>query len=395
MTYAEALAELGIDADATSEEARRAYLRLLKARKPEEDRAGFMRLREAYEIVKQGNDGPAEQLLQPPQPVGETAELENDEEAPSLGRLFARAQARDRGGAAEELVRLYDAAAAGKAPLPSVHLAVDVLLHLHAEGKLREARALSRRLSAAEDVRALRGHVGTLWAIAKDLGSLPERFPQEARAAMARGALDVNVERAHADLDAFARGAPDGGTNAALALRAYAPTLTQLYAGALEKARPPAPSPKADRRFGAMGGVLVFFVVVMRAAMCDDAPPTNGPPSPPAQPSALLPRATPAAERRQRVEVRAARARVRLEHLARTGSLQDRDGLVGLTRFLDELSAAVERGDCARAPEIAHLLADAFTPGGGQRFRDEEARVAFRTLEHAVNELCKARSESP
>lgn len=52
VTLDEALAELGIDRDADSDGARRAYLRLLKTRKPETDPEGFMRLRAAYELVK-------------------------------------------------------------------------------------------------------------------------------------------------------------------------------------------------------------------------------------------------------------------------------------------------------------------------------------------------------
>ncbi|UQA59329.1 J domain-containing protein [Polyangium aurulentum] len=52
MTLDEALAELGLDHSASTDEARRAYLRLLKTRKPEVDREGFMRLREAYERAR-------------------------------------------------------------------------------------------------------------------------------------------------------------------------------------------------------------------------------------------------------------------------------------------------------------------------------------------------------
>ena len=52
VTLDEAFAELGVDPDAGSDGARRAYLRLLKTRKPETDPEGFMRLRAAYELVK-------------------------------------------------------------------------------------------------------------------------------------------------------------------------------------------------------------------------------------------------------------------------------------------------------------------------------------------------------
>lgn len=53
MTLDQALTELGIDRDAGADQARRAYLKLLKLRKPESDPQGFMRLREAYELAKE------------------------------------------------------------------------------------------------------------------------------------------------------------------------------------------------------------------------------------------------------------------------------------------------------------------------------------------------------
>jgi hypothetical protein len=49
VTLDEARAELGIDPSASPDEARRAYLRGIKTRKPETDPEGFRRLREAYE----------------------------------------------------------------------------------------------------------------------------------------------------------------------------------------------------------------------------------------------------------------------------------------------------------------------------------------------------------
>ena len=50
----EALRELGADGAAGPEEIRRAYLRLIKSRKPESDPEGFQRARQAYEVARAG-----------------------------------------------------------------------------------------------------------------------------------------------------------------------------------------------------------------------------------------------------------------------------------------------------------------------------------------------------
>lgn len=52
VTFEEALRELGIDRGASPDQARRAYLRLLKQRKPETDPEGFRRLRGAFELLR-------------------------------------------------------------------------------------------------------------------------------------------------------------------------------------------------------------------------------------------------------------------------------------------------------------------------------------------------------
>lgn len=56
VTLTEAWKELGVDPGADAETVRRAYLRLIKARKPESDPAGFQRAREAYEIARASGD---------------------------------------------------------------------------------------------------------------------------------------------------------------------------------------------------------------------------------------------------------------------------------------------------------------------------------------------------
>jgi hypothetical protein len=54
VTLADAWRELGLEPGADPETVRRAYLRLVKTRKPEQDPAGFQRLRDAYEIARAG-----------------------------------------------------------------------------------------------------------------------------------------------------------------------------------------------------------------------------------------------------------------------------------------------------------------------------------------------------
>ncbi|AGC44323.1 hypothetical protein MYSTI_03007 [Myxococcus stipitatus DSM 14675] len=77
MTLEEAWGELGVEAGTAPDLARRAYLRVLKTRKPEVDPQGFARLREAYERVKAALEGteaprthsePEASTAQPPPP---------------------------------------------------------------------------------------------------------------------------------------------------------------------------------------------------------------------------------------------------------------------------------------------------------------------------------------
>ncbi|HEY5448784.1 MAG TPA: J domain-containing protein, partial [Polyangia bacterium] len=56
VTLTEAWTELGIDPGADADTVRRAYLRLIKTRKPESDPMGFQRAREAFEIARAGGE---------------------------------------------------------------------------------------------------------------------------------------------------------------------------------------------------------------------------------------------------------------------------------------------------------------------------------------------------
>ena len=97
MTRDEALRELGIDASATPEEARRAYLRGIKTRKPETDPEGFRRLREAYELLAEARETRQESPGAPFEEIEEALVVEPTAPAHALALL----QRDVRGGAAE------------------------------------------------------------------------------------------------------------------------------------------------------------------------------------------------------------------------------------------------------------------------------------------------------
>lgn len=70
MTREEALRELGVPAGATAQSVRAAYMKLLRERKPDQDPAGFQRLREAYELLRAPSV-----VVESPEPTFEKGEL--------------------------------------------------------------------------------------------------------------------------------------------------------------------------------------------------------------------------------------------------------------------------------------------------------------------------------
>jgi hypothetical protein len=212
VTLDEALSDLGIPHDAGMAEARRAYLRLLKVRKPETDPQGFMRLREAYELVKahvetrdaiframgvhlsppaarrevpvqqelptpvaaeepapsapevmeaapsdqeeaapRGAEDPMRESGPPPPPEPDPEEEEEEIEDTLAGdaEIEALCDAGRYTEASAELVRVFDAAVEHvDGPTPPVLRAIDVLVALHARNQIRAAEALHGSLSA-------------------------------------------------------------------------------------------------------------------------------------------------------------------------------------------------------------------------------------------------------
>lgn len=170
MTYDEALREIGVAPGSSQEEIRRAYLRLIKVRKPETDPEGFLRLREAFELLRGLPEAPPEIRFHPrpagKRPVRQQAETEEVAAEPA------------------DVVRL--------------------ILQLQAEGQAAEAERIQERLqrrlrSSSRELSLLDDQTAALWQIAQEISGLSVDFTMPTRvaisAAVLRGAPGLAVPR--------------------------------------------------------------------------------------------------------------------------------------------------------------------------------------------------------
>lgn len=295
MTFDEALHELAIDATTSPEEARRAYLRLLRNRKPDVDPEGFRRLREAYEIVRAG-------------PLGTLLE-----EAASVRDAPAANATGDRAGGGVETARPFDAAALltlveerkvseaartlsaafedGAQSFASrealVPLALDVILMLEGEAAGDRSRALRWSLHAylsetESEASAIRGAYVAKWAVVRELDELPREFPQELRSAFARAALAGEPSRVAETVFAFRLADPQTAHAAAGALRERAPLLWRWYAPTLSPGGGGA-RPSWAQRAGSWG-FAILAIAALRFVIGEISTP-SGPTRPLATPA--------------------------------------------------------------------------------------------------------------
>ncbi len=219
MTLEQALEVLGLDASATAEERKRAYLRLVKKHKPDADPAGFQRIREAYECATAwvapsaesafaddgagSGDAPAEAEAGSAPAAPATSERPTAPD-PSLDLA---AEARRVAGIRERVRSLVGegktSAAArylaleletGKwscVPLlaPSCGLVFSVIGHGDPSGGRQLVRALQKNLElTGTELEGLRA-VGPQWLVARELVELPTSFPAELLSALTGGYL--------------------------------------------------------------------------------------------------------------------------------------------------------------------------------------------------------------
>jgi hypothetical protein len=241
----EALAELGIDRGATPDAAKRAYLRLLKTRKPEVDPDGFKRLREAYELVKGDLEflamirgarmvaveaekeeearssqrrslavrvtEPAREVA-PPFPEAQSASLPDPapdpapapastpeipplstpEPVPSLQEIDALLKRGEFPAAAAALERVYVAATRSMVVSPPpVGIALDLLLTLHERNAVPVATSLQRVVqrwldATGAEVKLLQGRAGAIWSVVRELSAAPPALSPTTRGVIVR-----------------------------------------------------------------------------------------------------------------------------------------------------------------------------------------------------------------
>ncbi len=311
MTFQEALDELGVGRDASPDEARRAYLKLLKTRRPETDPQGFMRLREAYDLVKGALDAreavrrrmealaegaapapppaPSEEEAAPapvareepareepapgapaPAPAEESAaeggEAEDEEEPPSEAEVDRLRAAGDREGAGFEMARVFDAAAGSSAP-PPFGKAMHLLLELHEHAALGAATTLEESIAgwlhdSGQETRLLRGHAAIAWGMTRELGALRGKFPKKVRKVIARGLRTGDLGKAQAALGALRSERPELAEDAAGRLRVSSPMLAQQFANVLDPPHAPAaPAPRGGGGFRFGYGIVVVVAL--------------------------------------------------------------------------------------------------------------------------------------
>ena len=327
MTLEEAFAELGIDPGTGSDGTRRAYLRLLKTRKPETDPEGFMRLRAAYDLVKANESffeafrsrEPAEApqpevpavseeppaanievpateievpavsvetppaVVKPPlrawKPTTENlhapvVERPDDAEPPVyfgdvalMESLLARSAFQK--AATQALLILTSATNRLDRPDPPVLSCLRLMLGLHRvpdPAKAREVSAAFKAWLAAtgRESTRIRGHAAVLWTLVRELDALKKGMPDEVRTSIARAALEGDLIEAKPELVSFRRRQRSAAQTAGELLRRKAPVIAAALADTLDPPEPvAAPRGRTPSHQGSSGSSRGLWFIPM------------------------------------------------------------------------------------------------------------------------------------
>lgn len=284
-----AFKELGLALDTPAEDLRRAYLRVVKVRKPETDPEGFRKAREAFDLLSgwfhflanraaQATEAPSaeaaansEQVDTPPAPVADAPSSPWDALRPLV-------EARDARGVRAKIRELLAADVAPPTLMPVFFLLLDLQrAEPGAEGRaaLREFIAFVQRARA--ELAFAQNH--ELWLLVKEVATLPDETPPEIERAIVEGIASGSLEPTFKQIEAFTRANPDVSDGLILPLSSKSPLLHQLLTPVLNielikrrdggvvsdesSARFIEPPPPSGRGWGSGMPVGLFVVLLM------------------------------------------------------------------------------------------------------------------------------------
>jgi hypothetical protein len=273
VTPDEALTVLGLTAPAAEDQIRRAYLRALKTAKPERDPEAFLRVRAAYDVLRDvptAYEAPDESddrgLAPTASPEGEGVDLQADfpPDLPPPIEIVAlpeEQQAEEQptdAGTAVEIVatdrppddhdelrralsedRLADAVplvvaafdGAGPDATPPVDEMIELMLKLHRIGRVDVARSIAKPVMEwlhryADERKVMREHAAR-WSMVRDLEGVPADafFPPSARQVFAHFALEGGGDQLRAQLREYAESYPEHAAHLAHTIRQHLPGL--------------------------------------------------------------------------------------------------------------------------------------------------------------------------
>lgn len=265
MTLDEARTLLGVDATASADEARRAYLKLVKRHRPEQDPLGFQRVREAYDLVREPRpflfEGAALHLQAltasdvSATPVAEegawqvtsheSAEQVPDRSAGPDGELegaFAAAMGhlRERDPfAALPFIEACLGSGSGSS-YRGATLVIEALVRFAQQGEVSAFVKLSERFAnhVKEDQVVLWGPHAARWLVLRELSVVAAELPEFVFGSLASSVFEEDAASLVEELGLYAAREPKQARRAQRVLKAYAPSLFSAYGALLVPVEP-------------------------------------------------------------------------------------------------------------------------------------------------------------
>lgn len=289
-----AFEELALSPDTRPEDLRRAYLRLVKVRKPETDPEGFRKAREAFDLLSSWFAFLARTNEEPvPTPMADgpaTAPVPLE----GWGTLAPLLQS---GQVAEARARIRELLEAKVTP-PAMQPLLFLILDLHRQQPGPDAHAtLAAFLAWVEHAQAELAFASQpeRWLLVKELVKLPAQTPVEIERLLVEGILQGRFDPAMEGIEAFTKEHPAASDALILPLAEASPLLHQLLTPVLntelitQRARggvllSDAEARLLDRRPGATAGGkwgmwIAFIVLFTMIRLVSGSSWLDGPPS--------------------------------------------------------------------------------------------------------------------